>query len=60
MKVYLKDIIIQLIKKTRVNLGVEQSQPALAIFDHFKGQVTKNITNGTKQYSFCVGPGQLH
>ena len=38
MKVYLKDIIILYIKKTRVNLGVEQSQPALAIFDHFKGR----------------------
>ncbi len=41
-------IIVPFVKKTRVNLGVEPSQPALAIFDHFKV--------GTKQYSSVLVP----
>lgn len=49
MKVYLKDIIILFVKKTRINLGVAPTQPTLAIFDHFKGQRTKSITDTSER-----------
>ncbi len=42
---YLEDIIIPFVAKTRENLGVGPSRPALAIFDHFRGQLTAKITH---------------
>ncbi len=46
---YLEVIIVPFVIKTRENLGVSQSQPALAIFDHFKGQLTGSITTALEQ-----------
>ena len=34
-------------------LGLDDGYPALAIFDHFKGQLTQNIT-GRESYPLCV------
>ena len=46
---YLEDVIVPFVIKTRENLGVSQSQPALAIFHHFKGQLTSSITSILEQ-----------
>ena len=41
---YLNEVIVPFVKGTRKELGVDEQQPALAIFDHFKGQKTELIT----------------
>ena len=40
---YIQDIIIPFVDKTRQNIGADEKQPALAIFDHFKGQMTECV-----------------
>ena len=43
MKEYLEKIIIPYIRQTRMELKLSPDYPVLAIFDVFKGQVTKDI-----------------
>ena len=40
---YIQDIIIPFVNETRQNIGADEKQPALAIFDHFKGQMTERV-----------------
>lgn len=46
---YVQVIIIPYIQETRKNLGLPDSQPALVIFDEFKGQTTQTVLNLLKQ-----------
>jgi len=38
---YIHSVIIPFVDQTRQNIGAHEQQPALAIFDHFKGQMTE-------------------
>ena len=40
---YIEKIIVPFVTRARDDLGVGQEQAALAIFDHFKGQLTDNV-----------------
>ena len=40
---YIENIIVPDVKKTREDFGVIPDQVALAIFDHFKGQMTDKV-----------------
>ena len=40
---YIKKIIVPFVTRARDDLGVGQEQAALAIFDHFEGQLTDNV-----------------
>ena len=40
---YIQDIIIPFVDETQQNIGADEKQPALAIFDHFKGQMTERV-----------------
>jgi len=40
---YIDDIIVPFVNWKRDELGLEGNHPALAIFDHFKGQLTDEI-----------------
>ena len=44
MLTYIEWIIVPYIKNIRESMGVDDSQAALAIFDHFKGQLTEKVT----------------
>ena len=41
---YIRDVIVPFVDSTRQRLELPENQPALAIFDHFKGQLTEAIT----------------
>ena len=40
---YIEDIILPFVDKTKDILRASSDQPALAIFDHFKGQMTEKV-----------------
>jgi len=40
---YIHSVIIPFVDQTHQNIGAHEQQPALAIFDHFKGQMTERI-----------------
>ena len=42
---YIQEVIVPFVDNRREALGLNNDQPALAIFDHFKGQLTEKITN---------------
>jgi len=41
---YVRNVIVPFVECKRDMLGLDVQYPALAIFDHFKGQLTQNIT----------------
>ena len=41
---YIRDVTVPFVDSTRQCLELPENQPALAIFDHFKGQLTEAIT----------------
>ena len=41
---YIREIIIPFVDYKRESLELSKDHPALAIFDHFKGQVTESVT----------------
>ena len=41
---YIRKIIVPFVDNTRQRLELPEDQPALALFDHFKGQLTEGIT----------------
>ncbi len=43
MITYIEDVIEPYVRSVRENLGMEY-QAALAIFDHFRGQLTPKVT----------------
>ena len=44
MLAYIEKVIVPFVERARSNLGCAEDQPALALFDHFKGQLTQGIT----------------
>ena len=42
---YIQEVIVPFVESKCEALGLNNDQPALAIFDHFKGQMTEKITN---------------
>ncbi len=42
---YVNDVIVPYVDRVRDDLGVDDGQAALALFDHFKGQMTSAITD---------------
>ena len=47
---YIENVIVPFVESVREELG-EEEKPALAIFDHFKGQLTESITALLDQYN---------
>ena len=41
---YIKEVIVSFVDRKHEDLNLDADYPALAIFDHFKGQLTDNIT----------------
>ena len=41
---YVQEIIVPFVEHKRESLGVSEDHPALALFDHFKGQLTEAVT----------------
>ena len=37
------NVIIHFVDQTRQRIGVDEQQPVLAIFNHFKGQMTERV-----------------
>ncbi len=44
MVMYIEKVIVPFVNTIRNSLGVDENQAALAIYDHFKGQLTEKIT----------------
>ena len=42
---YMEGNILPYVAKTREHLSLKDDHPALAIFDHFKGQLTEKVTD---------------
>ncbi len=42
---YVKEVIVPFVERVRSDLGCNEDQPALAMFDHFNGQLTEKITH---------------
>ena len=42
---YVEDVIVPYVKRVQNDLGVDDSQAALALFDHFRGQLTSAVTD---------------
>ena len=40
---YIHDVIVLFVDQTCQSIGADKQQPALAIFDHFKGQMTEHV-----------------
>ena len=40
---YIQRIIVPFVERVRSHLGLDERQAALAIFDHFKGQITESV-----------------
>ena len=43
---YIHNVIIPFVDQSRQGIGADEQQPALAIFDHFKGQMTERVIKG--------------
>ena len=39
---YIDEVIVPFVQNKRETLELDENHPALAVFDHFKGQLTKN------------------
>ena len=48
---YIENIIAPFVDARREDLGFDRSQAALAIFDHFKGQLTEKVTECLEQHN---------
>ena len=51
MLMYIEEIIIPYVDRAREYLNVDESQAALAIFDHFKGQLTENVVQLLEEHN---------
>ena len=48
---YIDKIIVPFVERVREDLGLDKQQAALAIFDHFKGQLTDSITQVLEKHN---------
>ena len=48
---YIEEIIVPFVQKKREDLRVGENQSALAIFDHFKGQLTNKVTECLEKHN---------
>ena len=48
---YINDIIVPFVERVRDDLGTDDSQAALGLFDHFKGQLTANVTAALERHN---------
>ena len=48
---YIDKIIVPFVERVREDLGLDKQQAALAIFDHFKGQLTESITQVLEKHN---------
>ena len=48
---YIDDIIVPFVERVRDDLGTDDSQAALGLFDHFKGQLTPNVTAALERHN---------
>ena len=51
---YIQEVIVPFVDNRREALGLNNDQPALAIFDHFKGQLTEKINELEENYMHSV------
>ncbi len=51
MVIYIDEIIAPYVRKVRDDLGLSPDQSALAIFDHFRGQLTPKVTECLEKYN---------
>ena len=59
MKEYQEKIIIPYVNRKRKELKVSADQPALAIFDVFKGQQTKDIAKLLEENNIYISEGSI-
>lgn len=52
MKVYVNEVPVPYVVRTRKELKLSSDQPALAIYDAFKGQMTEEIANYQRRTTF--------
>ena len=59
---YIDEVIVPFVQKKRETLELDENHPALAVFDHFKGQLTKKVTDALekKPHPFCTNPSCIH
>lgn len=48
---YIEDVIVPYVKRVREDLDTDEDQAALALFDHFKGQLTANVTSALEKHN---------
>ena len=48
---YIEEVIVPFVDKTKERLGFDSNQPSLAIFDHFKGQMTEKVYKTLEDHS---------
>ena len=48
---YIEEIIVPFIQQKRDELGEDENQAALAIFNHFKGQLTEKVTQCLEKHN---------
>ena len=62
MLTYINDIIVPFVGRVFDNLGTDDTQAALALFDHFKGQLTGNVMAalGKNQNSVSFHTSYVH
>ena len=51
MLTYINDIIVPFVERVHDDLGTSDSQAALALFDHFKGQRTGNVVAALEKHN---------
>ena len=62
MLTYITDIIMPFVERVRDDLGTSDSQAALTLYDHFKGQLTGNVMAPLEktQYSVSIDTSYMH
>lgn len=48
---YIDKVIVPFVERVRDDLGKDKEQAALAIFDHFRGQLTANVTAALEKHN---------
>ena len=51
MLLYIKEVIVPYVDRVRYDMNVDESQAALAIFDHFKGQLTEKVVQLLEEHN---------